>query len=138
MGYVRFTPSSATEAETACPPFNIRCRWLVGKLILKSLAHSNHNIFDIYYSLIITCRYTSKSIPVLSIAVNTLFNFHLYTKKSNKLQLYGQHYDSLLLVPSFKLITYLICLILSINQCLIMWLITLFQITSTLIFPTTQ
>ena len=41
-----------------------------------------------------------------------------------------------LLPPSFKLITSLICLTPSLNQCLIIWSINIFQITSILIIPT--
>jgi len=99
MGYVRSTPGPAIEVETICPPFNIRSRWLAGKLILKSLARSNHNIFDTFYSLYITWRYTAKSMPVLSIAANSLSNFHQSVLKSYKLQLYEQPYDSLLCTP---------------------------------------
>jgi len=99
MGYVRSTPGPAIEVETICPPFNIRCRWLAGKFILKSLALSNHNIFDTFFSLYITWRYTSKSMPVLSIAANSLANFHQYILNSYKLPLYDQPYDSLLCTP---------------------------------------
>jgi len=99
MGYVRSTPGPAIEVETICPPFNIRCRWLAGKFILKSLAYSNHNIFDTFYSLYITWRYTSKSMPILAIAANSLSNFHQYVLNSYKLPLYEQPYDSLLFTP---------------------------------------
>ena len=99
MGYVRSTPGPAIEVETTCPPFNIRCRWLAGKFILKSLAHSNHNIFDTFYSLYITWRYMPKSMPVLSIAAYSLSNVHQYIIKSNKLPLYMQCYDSILFTP---------------------------------------
>jgi len=54
MGYVRSTPCPAIKVETICSPFNIRCQWLAGKFILKSLAHFNHLIFNIYYSLFLT------------------------------------------------------------------------------------
>ncbi|KAL4142166.1 hypothetical protein QTP88_004679 [Uroleucon formosanum] len=103
MGYVRSTPGPAIEVETSCPPFNIRCRWLAGKFILKSLANSNHIIFDTFYSLYITWRYTPKSMPVLAIAANSLSNFHQYVLKSNKLPLYEQPYDSLLFTPSTQI-----------------------------------
>jgi len=93
MGYVKSTPDPAIEIDLTCPPFNIRCRWLAGKFILKSLAHSNHNIFDTFYSLFITWRYTFKSLPVLTIAANSPSNFHQYVIKSNKLLLYEQPYD---------------------------------------------
>uniref|UniRef100_A0A2H8TL40 RNA-directed DNA polymerase from mobile element jockey n=2 Tax=Melanaphis sacchari TaxID=742174 RepID=A0A2H8TL40_9HEMI len=99
MGYVRSTPGPAMEVETFCPPFNIRCRWLAGKFILKSLAHSNHIIFDTFYSLYITWRYTPKSMPVLSIAANSLSNFHQFVLNSYKLPLYEQPFDSLLYTP---------------------------------------
>lgn len=36
MEYVRSTPCPAIKVEAACPPFNIRYRWLAGKYILKS------------------------------------------------------------------------------------------------------
>lgn len=51
LGYVRSTPCPAIEVESTCPPFNIRCHWLVGKFFLKSLSYSDHHIFDIFYSL---------------------------------------------------------------------------------------
>ena len=99
MGYVRSTPGPAIEVESTCPPFNIRCRWLAGKFILKSLAQSNQFIFDTYYSLFLNWRYTPKSIPVLSIAANSLSNFYQYIIKSNKPQIYEQSYESLLFTP---------------------------------------
>jgi len=99
MGYVRSTPVPAIEIETNCPPFYIRCRWLASKFILKSLAHPNNDIFDTFYSLSITWRYTSKSLPVLSIAANSLYNFRQYVIRPNKFSLYEQSYESLLFTP---------------------------------------
>ena len=99
MGYVRSTPCPAIEVETVCPPFNIRCRWLAGKFILKSLSHSNHLIFDTYYSLYLNWRYVPKSMPVLSIIANSLSDFYQYIINSDKLFLYEQPYDSLLFSP---------------------------------------
>jgi len=102
MGYVKSTPGPAIEIETTRPFFNIRCRWLAGKFILKSLAHSNLNIFDTIYSLFIIWRCTSKSLPIISISANSLSNFYQYVIKSNKLLLYEQPYDSLLFTPLIR------------------------------------
>jgi hypothetical protein len=76
MGYVSFTPCSAMEVEYTCPPFNIRCCWLTGKFLLKSLSYSDHRIFDTYYSLYLNWQYVPKSMPVLSILVHSFSNFH--------------------------------------------------------------
>jgi len=51
MGYVRSTPCPAIEA--LCPPFNIRCRWFVGKFLLKSLSHSDYHIFHTFTHFIL-------------------------------------------------------------------------------------
>ena len=54
MGYLRSTPCPVIEVESNCAPFNIRCRWLANKFMLKQLSHSNHTIFDMYYSLFLS------------------------------------------------------------------------------------
>jgi hypothetical protein len=64
MGYVSSTSCPTMEVESTCPPFNIKCRWLAGKFLLKSLSYSDHRIFDTYYSLYLNWRYVSKSMPV--------------------------------------------------------------------------
>lgn len=61
MEHVKSTPRQPIKIESIYPPFNFRCQWLAGKLILKSLAHSNHFVFDTYYSLFLNWRYTPKS-----------------------------------------------------------------------------
>lgn len=94
MGYLQSTPCPVIEVETNCALFNIRCRWLANKYLLKQLAYSNHDIFDMYYSLFLTWRYVPKSIPILSIAANSLLNLHQFTIKLTKLPLYEQSYES--------------------------------------------
>jgi hypothetical protein len=106
MGYVRSTPGPAIEVETICPSFNIKCRWLAGKFILKSLALSNHIIFDTFYSLFVTWRYTPKSMPILSIAANNLSNLHQYVINLNKFPLYEHPYDSLLFTPAVQIVNF--------------------------------
>jgi hypothetical protein len=100
MGYLRSTPCPIIEVESNCAPFNIRCRWLTNKFILKQLAHSNHPIFDMYYSLFLTWRYVTKSIPILAISAYSLSNFHQFILKSTKLPCYEQSYEFLLYSPS--------------------------------------
>lgn len=95
MAYVISTPWPAVEIESICLPFNIRCVWLAGKFILKSLSH-NHLIFDIYYSLYLIWLYVSKSTPFLSIIANAVSCFYQFTLNSVKLPLYELPYDSLL------------------------------------------
>ncbi|XP_026819622.1 uncharacterized protein LOC113558364 [Rhopalosiphum maidis] len=99
MGYLRSTPCSVIEVESDSAPFNIRCRWLASKFLLKQLAHSNNHIFDMYYSLFLTWRYVPKSLPILSLTANSLSNFHQYILNSTKLPLYEQSYESLLFSP---------------------------------------
>jgi hypothetical protein len=99
MGYVSSTPCSAMEFESTCPPFNIRCRWLAGKFLLKSLSYSDHRIFDTYYSLYVNWRYVPKSMSVLSIIAHSISNSHQYIINSTKLPLYEQSYDSLIFSP---------------------------------------
>lgn len=98
MEYAGSTRGPAIEVEVTCPPFNVRYCWLAGKIILKSLAQTNYDIFDTY-SLFLTWRYTPKTMPVLSIAANFPSNYHQYIIKSNKPQLYEQSFDSLPNVP---------------------------------------
>jgi len=99
MGYVSSTPCPAMEVESTCPPFNIRCRWLAGKFLLKSLSYSDHRNVDTYYSLYLNWRYVPKSMPVLSIIAHYISNVHQYIIKSTKLPLYEQSYDSLIFSP---------------------------------------
>lgn len=91
------------EVESICPPFNIRCRWLAGKFLLKSLSHSDNHIFGIYYSLYLNWRYIPKSVPVLSIIAHYISNFHQYIIKSTKLPLYEQPFDSLIFFPHIQI-----------------------------------
>ena len=114
----------------------MRCRWLAGKFILKSLAQSNQTIFDTYYSLFLNWRYTLKSISVLSIAANSLSNFHQHIIKYIKPQIYERSFESLLFPPPlFILMDNLpICPLTSSNQCLVPWSIISFPITLTSIF----
>ena len=99
MGYVSSTPCPAMEVESTCPPFNVRCLWLAGKFLLKSLSNSDHCIFDTYYSLYLNWRFVHKSMPVLSIIAHSISNFHQYIINSSKLPLYEQSYDSLIFFP---------------------------------------
>ncbi|KAL4126363.1 hypothetical protein QTP88_010585 [Uroleucon formosanum] len=101
IGYVRSTSCPAIEA--LCPPFNIRCRWLAGKFLLKSLSHTDHHIFDTFYSLYLNWRYVPKSMPVLSVIANILSVFHQYVMSSDKPPIYEQSYDSLLYSPPVHL-----------------------------------
>jgi ribonuclease HI len=103
MGYVKSTPLPAIEVETICPPFNIRCRWLAGKFLLKSLSHSNSSLFDTFYSLFLSWRYVPKSLPVLSLAANSISPFHQYIFTHTKIPLYEQAYDSFLNIPDVHL-----------------------------------
>ncbi|XP_060846488.1 uncharacterized protein LOC132926168 [Rhopalosiphum padi] len=103
MGYVRSTPRPAIEVETLCPPFNVRCRWLAGKFLLKSLSHTDHYIFDTFYSLYLNWRYVPKTMPVLSDIANVLSVFHHYVMRSDKPPIYNQSYDSLLYFPPVHL-----------------------------------
>jgi hypothetical protein len=100
MGYLRSTPTSAIEVETVCPPFNIRCRWLAGKFLLKSLLNSNSFIFDTFFSLFLNWRYVQKSLPVFSLTDNSLSSFPEYIFSSNLLPCFDISYDSLLYLPS--------------------------------------
>jgi len=96
MGYVRSTPCPAIEVEDLCLPFNISCRWLAGKFLLKSLSHSDHHIFQTFYSIYLNWRYVPKSMPVLSDIANILLDFYQYIICTDKPPLYEQPYDSLL------------------------------------------
>ena len=78
MGYVRSSPLPAIEVESLCPPFNIRFRWLADNFLLKSLSLSNCPIFDTFYSLFLTWRYVSKSLPILALSANSISPFHQY------------------------------------------------------------
>jgi hypothetical protein len=102
MGYLRSTLTPAIEVETVCPPFNIRCRWLAGKFLLKSLSNSNSIIFDTFFSLFLNWRYVQKSLPVLSLTANSLSSFPEYIFSSNLLPCFDISYDSLLYLPSVK------------------------------------
>ncbi|KAL4150005.1 hypothetical protein QTP88_003854 [Uroleucon formosanum] len=97
MGYVRSSPLPAIEMESSCPPFNIRCRWLAGKFLLKSLSHSSSPIFDLFYSLFLTWRYVPKNVPVLSLVANSVSPFHEYILTNIKLPIYEIGYQALLL-----------------------------------------
>jgi hypothetical protein len=103
MGFVKSTPCPVIEVEANSAPFNIRCQWLASKFLLKSLAYSNHLIFDMFYSLFLSWRYVPKSVPILSISASALSNFHQYICKSSKLPLYEQSFESLLFFPLVRL-----------------------------------
>lgn len=96
-GYIRSTPCVVIEGETLCPPFNIRCRWFAGKFIVQSLSTINHFIFDTLFSLFFLWRYVKKSLPVLSLRVNSLSSFLPYIFNTLKPTLYKFFYISLLL-----------------------------------------
>lgn len=99
MGFVKSTPCPAIEIKSNCVPFNIRCYWLASKFLLKFLTYSYHSIFDMFFSLFLSWRYVPKTMPILSIAANSLSNFHQYIYKSTKLPLYNQSFESLLFSP---------------------------------------
>jgi len=130
----------AIKVETACPPFNIRCRWLVGKLILKFLVHSNHNKFDTYYSISVTWLIVIFLNKCLSSQLKSTLYLTFANMLKNLINLkFMSKITPLSLLPlSFKSKTSLNCLILSLNQCLIIWLVNIFQISSILILPTSQ
>ncbi|KAL4154598.1 hypothetical protein QTP88_000455 [Uroleucon formosanum] len=97
MGYVRSSPLPAIEVESSCPPSNIRCRWLAGKFLLKSLSYSSSPIFDLFYSLFLTWRYVPKNLPVISLVANSVSPFHEYILTNIKLPIYEIEYQALLL-----------------------------------------
>jgi hypothetical protein len=76
MGFVKSTLCPVIEVEANSAHCNIRCLWLACKFLLKSLAYSNHLIFDMFYSLFLSWRYVPKSMPILSISTSALSNFH--------------------------------------------------------------
>lgn len=96
MGYVRSSPLPAIEVESLYPPFNMRCRWLADKFLLKSLSFSNCPIFDTFYSLFLTCRYVSKSLPILALTANSISPFHQYVLTNFKHPMHEIRYDVLL------------------------------------------
>ncbi|KAL4097697.1 hypothetical protein QTP88_022428 [Uroleucon formosanum] len=100
MGYLRFTPTPAIKVETVCPPFNIRCRWLAGKFLLKSFSDSKSTIFDTFFSLFLNLRYVKKSLPVLSLTTNSLSSFPEYIFSTNLLPCFDLPYEALLYLPS--------------------------------------
>ncbi|KAL4119211.1 hypothetical protein QTP88_012055 [Uroleucon formosanum] len=104
MGYVRSSPLPEIEVESSCPPFNIRCRWLAGKFLLKSLSHSSSPIFDLFYSLFLTWRYVPKNLPVLSLVANSVSPFHEYILTNIKLPIYEIGYQALLLPAQVLLV----------------------------------
>jgi len=96
IGYLRFTPTPAIEVETVCPPFNIRCRWLAGKFLLKSFSDSKSTIFDTFFFLLFNWRYVKKSLPVLSLTTNSLSFFHEFIFTTNLLPCFDLPYEALL------------------------------------------
>lgn len=102
MGYIRSTHCAAIKVETLCPPLNIRCRWLAGKFILKSLSTSNHLIFDTFYSLIFLWQYVKKSFPVLLLTANSILSFLPYILNTLKLSRYEFSNESALYSPLFS------------------------------------
>jgi len=78
MGYIRSSPLPEIEVKSSCPSCNIKCHWLTGKFLLKSLSQSNSLIFDFFYSLFLTWRYVPKILPILSLNVNSISPFHEY------------------------------------------------------------
>ncbi|KAL4154594.1 hypothetical protein QTP88_000451 [Uroleucon formosanum] len=112
MGYVRSSPLPAIEVESSCPPSNIRCRWLAGKFLLKSLSYSSSPIFDLFYSLFLTWRYVPKNLPVISLVANSVSPFHEYILTNIKLPIYEIEYQALLL-PAQVLLIVIVALIMS-------------------------
>ncbi|XP_025418121.1 uncharacterized protein LOC112688914 [Sipha flava] len=100
IGALRSTPSPAVEVETACPPLHIRCRWLAGKFLLKSLANLHPDIFYDYLEIYYSWRYVSKSLPILALTAHSLALIREYIIKSDKLPLYETNFPSLLLSPT--------------------------------------
>jgi hypothetical protein len=96
MGCVRPSPLPGIEVKSLCPPFNIRCRWIAGKFLLKSLSRSNCSIFDTFYSLFLTWRYIPKSLPVFSLTANNISPFHQYISTSMKFCVYEIAYEALM------------------------------------------
>jgi len=88
MGYVRSSPLTAIEVNSLYPPFNIRTCWLAGKFHLKSLSLFNCPIFDTFYSLFLTWRYVSKSLPILALTANYISPFHQYVLTNFKHPMY--------------------------------------------------
>lgn len=99
FGAIRSTPSLAIEIEMACPLLYIRCRWLAGKLLLKSLGslHSDTslNYLEVYYYW----RYVQKILPILALTTHLLAPIREYIIKSNNLPLFETSFSSLLLLP---------------------------------------
>jgi len=136
MGYVNSTPCPTIEVESICSPFNIRCRWLAGKFILKSLSHSNHLIFDIYYSLYLNWRYLSLK-PLQSYLLS-LIPFPVSTNSSSTQLnfLFMSFHMTLYYVPLMFnwVINFLTFPPTTLNRCLISWSMQLFQTILTYIF----
>jgi len=128
MGFVKSTPCPVIEVEANCALFNIICQWLAGKFLLKSLAYSNHFSFDMFYSLFLSWRYVSKSMPILPILARALLNFHQYIFcKSSKLPLYEQSFESLLFSPLVRLENnFYLYLLWNLKKCLSLWSIKSF------------
>lgn len=64
------------KEDMVCHPFNIRCRRLAEKFLLKYLSYSNPIIFDTFFSLFLNQR---KSLSILHLPPILLFSISLTT-----------------------------------------------------------
>lgn len=81
---LKSTPSPAIEVEMACPPYDIRCRWLAGKLLLKCLTNRDPAIFNSFLDIYSSWRYVQKSLPVLASIAHSLADTRYFIFNSYK------------------------------------------------------
>lgn len=82
-----------------CPPFNIRCRWLAGKFLLKNLSFHYSEIYNSFLDIYYSWRYVHKSLPILSSVAYSLTSTRNFIIKYNKLPLYDIDFQALFFSP---------------------------------------
>lgn len=99
IGALKSTPNAAVEIETACPPFNIRNRWLAGKFLLKNFSLRHSTIFNSFLDIYFSWRYVKKSLPILASTAYSLSSIRNFVTNSKILPLYEINYLALSYSP---------------------------------------
>jgi len=87
------------EVETACPPFEFRCKRLAGKFLLKNLAFRSPGIFNLFLEIYFSWRYVPKTMPMLSNMACSLLDFKQFIIKLQRLPVHEINVDTLSFSP---------------------------------------
>jgi len=97
LGALRSSSARAIELESACPPLDLRCRWLAGQFLFKHVAYYEIVIANIFLDIPSVWRFTPKRLPILaSYARNIQAAEQVIIRNRNRLPIFSAPFSALL------------------------------------------